>query len=355
MKAFTATVLWGAAITLSPVGFERGDAQGAQTLAASVRVERLLDRPIITPALDPSLGPNIQGPSLIRVPDWVPNRLGTYYLYFADHKGAYIRLAYANDLLGPWRVHVPGSLQIEGSHFLTAPPEVPPSELARLRATPRPPNLPHDLLVEQTTPHIASPDVHVDDVNRRIIMYFHGLNGLGVQVTRAATSRNGIRFEARPEILGRTYFRAFPHDQYTYAMAMPGQFYRSRDGLSGFEEGPRLFNPNMRHAGLLKRADTLYVFWTEVGQAPERIMVSTIQLSRDWWQWSESPPVEVLRPERVWEGADAPVEPSRRSTAYGHVNQLRDPAVFEENGRTFLLYAVAGESGIAIAEVRFEQ
>jgi hypothetical protein len=67
--------------------------------------------------------------------------------------------------------------------------------------------------------------------------------------------------------------------------------------------------------------------------------------------------VEVLRPERVWEGADAPLEPSVRSTAYGHVNQLRDPAIFEEadSGRVFLLYAVAGESGIAIAEVHLEE
>ena len=65
----------------------------------------------------------------------------------------------------------------------------------------------------------------------------------------------------------------------------------------------------------------------------------------------EWPPSEVLRPERDWEGADAPLEPSLRSVAYGHVNQLRDPAIFEEDGRTFLLYAVAGESGIAIAEL----
>jgi hypothetical protein len=40
-----------------------------------------------------------------------------------------------------------------------------------------------------------------------------------------------------------------------------------------------------------------------------------------------------------------------RSTAYGHVNQLRDPAIFEEHERTYLIYAVAGESGIAIAEI----
>ena len=63
----------------------------------------------------------------------------------------------------------------------------------------------------------------------------------------------------------------------------------------------------------------------------------------------------MLRPEREWEGATAPALPSKRSTAYGRVNQLRDPAVFEEGGRTFLLYAVAGESGIALAEVKFER
>jgi len=330
-----------------------GSRPATPAAASAVHVQRLLDRPIITPQLDASLGPNIQGPSLIRVPDWIANRLGRYYLYFADHKGRYIRLAYADDLVGPWRIHVPGSLQIEGSFLLTEPPAGPAEELARLRAAPQPANLLHDAFTEATTPHIASPDVHVDDANRRIVMYYHGLNALGQQVTRAATSADGVRFAARPEILGRTYFRTFRHGGYTYAMAMPGQFYRSKDPLSGFEPGPLLFNPNMRHAALLVRGGTLFVFWTQVGHAPETIMLSTIALIDDWTKWSASPPVEVLRPERAWEGADAPVAPSVRSTAYGHVNQLRDPAVFEENGRTFLLYAVAGESGIAIAEAKF--
>jgi hypothetical protein len=30
---------------------------------------------------------------------------------------------------------------------------------------------------------------------------------------------------------------------------------------------------------------------------------------------------------------------------------MRNPVIFEEDGRVYLLYAVAGESGIAIAEV----
>ena len=33
------------------------------------------------------------------------------------------------------------------------------------------------------------------------------------------------------------------------------------------------------------------------------------------------------------------------------VNQVRDPAIFEEDGRVYLLYAVKGEAGIAIVEL----
>lgn len=347
-------VTGGVVLFVSLGGSAQASAQAAG--APSVRVERLVDRPIIGPELHPSIGTNIQGPSLIRMPDWVEDALGEYYLYFADHKGRYIRLAHADDLLGPWRIHEPGSLRIEDSHFLTEPPEVPPEQLEQLREelAARGVRLSHDLLTDVTTPHIASPDVHVDPENRRIVTYFHGLDGVGRQVSRVATSTNGIDFQARPEVLGRTYMRVFAHDGYAYALAMPGQFYRSRDPLGGFEEGPLLFNRDMRHAALLVRGDTLFVFWTQVGHAPERVLVSTIDISGDWRTWSESGGVEVLRPERDWEGADAPLEPSVRSTAYGHVNQLRDPAIFEEDGRIFLLYAVAGESGIAIAEVHLE-
>ena len=320
-----------------------------------VKVERLLDRPVISPDTDPSIGFNIQGPSLIRVPDWIPSPLGRYYLYFADHKGQYIRLAYADELTGPWRVHKAGSQQLAGSHFPTEHPEAPVAEMHRLHALMKASGfrLPHDLEQELTAPHIASPDVHVDNVNRRIVMYFHGLEKFARQVTRASTSSDGIHFEARPEILGKTYLRAFSHDGMTYGLAMPGQLYRSSDGLSKFEKGRLLFEPNMRHAALLKRDDLLYVFWTRVGEMPERILLSTIDVSGPWENWSEGDAVEILRPERPWEGADAPLEALIRSTAYGHVNQLRDPAIFEEDGRIYLLYAVAGESGIALAELHF--
>jgi hypothetical protein len=319
-----------------------------------MRVHRLLDRPIVTADLHPSIGTNIQGPSMIRVPDWIADRLGDYYLYFADHKGGYIRLAYADRPEGPWTVHPPGSLHLAQSRFLTQPPAASPEQVSQYEAhlKQRGIAISHDALSEITTPHIASPDVHVDAARRRVLMYFHGLEGVATQLSRVAISPDGIGFKALPEVLGPSYLRIFPHAGMTYALAMPGQFFRSKDGLRGFEPGPVLFNPNMRHAAVLKRGDELRVFWTQVGDAPERILCSRIDIGGDWRGWKEGPPVEVLRPEHPWEGADAPLLPSIRSTAYGHVNQLRDPAVFEEDGRIWLLYAVAGESGIAIAEIR---
>ena len=156
-------------------------------------------------------------------------------------------------------------------------------------------------------------------------------------------------------MLGRTYMRVFPYDGYTYAISMPGQLYRSGHPLGGFEEGPLLFNPNMRHSAVLVRDDTLFVFWTQVGTVPELIQVSTIDMSGDWREWAESDPVELLPTRtRLGKGPTRRSRPSVRSTAYGHVNQLRDPAIFQDEGRTFLLYAVAGESGVAIAEVHVD-
>lgn len=314
--------------------------------------KRLLDHPIITPKTHPSIGRNIQGPSLIQVPDWVVNPLGSYYLYFADHKGSYIRLAYANELTGPWLIYEPGSLHLCNSLFPKDPPVAPRKATTDFEIAYSPSvDRSHSFHTDASTPHIASPDVHVDDKSKLIVMYFHGLESYAKQTTRVATSTDGVNFTVLPEILGNSYFRVFQYDTWSYALAMPGQLYRSHDGLHGFERGPMLFNPNMRHSAVFILNSTLQVFWTEVGNTPETILYSTIKLSTDWMNWKESSPVEILRPEFSWEGADAPLAPSVRSTAYGHVNQLRDPAVYVENGRIYLLYAVAGESGIAIAQL----
>ncbi|MCB1685017.1 MAG: hypothetical protein KDI31_11035 [Pseudomonadales bacterium] len=308
-------------------------APAAQSQAAEIPdVIRLKNGPIIARYMDGRMGGNVQGPSLIRVPDWVENPLGKYYLYFADHRGTYIRLAYADHLLGPWQTHEAGSLQLEDSFFPTqVEAGAPPGAYA----------------------HIASPDVHVRQDLGEIIMYVHGRDAIGPQLTRLATSKDGIAFAGRPEILGRPYFRVVTHGGYYYALAMPGYLYRSKNGIDHFEAGPRFFNDDMRHSALLIRDNTLFVFWTQAGDAPEQIYLSSISLEHDWSTWRESPATELMCPVHEWEGADLPIAPSERGCIDVRANQLRDPAIFEEDGHVYLLYSVAGESGIAIAELKF--
>ncbi|MEJ2130038.1 MAG: hypothetical protein P8Y95_00045 [Gammaproteobacteria bacterium] len=290
----------------------------------SIRVTRLPHNPIVRPEMDARMGSNINGPSLIKVPCWVERPMGRYYLYFAHHLGTYIRLAYADELEGPWRIHEPGALDLTSSHF---PVEAEPYG------------------------HIASPDVHVLDDEREIRMYYHGQLAGGPQRTRVAQSPDGLGFKAREEVLAHPYYRGFRHEDWHYGIAMPGIFYRSEDGLTGFEQGPQLFEPSMRHAAVMKRETTLFVFWTRVGDVPEHILLSRVDLRPDWTEWTATPPEDILLPETDWEGAREPLVPSRRGAIMEPVNQLRDPCIFEEDDNVWLLYSVAGESGIAIAKV----
>ena len=283
-----------------------------------MKVERFTGNPIIHPGMGGGVGDNINGPSLIRVPDWVSDPLGRYYLYFAHHRGSFIRLAYADYLEGPWRIHEPGVLSVADSYCLD---------------------------------HVASPDVHPDADQRMVRMYYHGVSEAGPQVSRVALSPDGVTFRARDEVLGNSYFRVFRWDSWHYALGMPGVFYRSRDGLSGFEVGPTLFTPDMRHSAVWVQRDMLHVFYSDVGDSPERILHATIDLTADWTDWEVSPPATVLEPELEYEGADLPLEPSVRGLATRRVRQLRDPAIFEEDGDLYLLYSVAGESGIAAARL----
>ena len=232
-------------------------------------------------------------------------------------------MAFADDLEGPWATFRPGVLDLQDSFFSNS----------------RSPN------------HVASPDVHVDNDNRQIRMYYHGVVAKGVQRSRVALSEDGINFEAREELLGNSYFRVFRHGGYHYAIGMPGVFYRSKDGLTGFVEGPTLFTENMRHCAVRLAGDALSVFYSNAGDCPERILVSEIDLTPDWMDWKESAPSLVLAPETDYEGADMPLEPSERGLTEVRVRQLRDPAIFQENGETYLLYSVAGEAGIAIARL----
>jgi len=187
-----------------------------------IQVERITNQPIIWPYMDQRMGANITGPSLVRMPEWANGKLGKYHLYFADHKGGYIRLAYADTLTGPWAVHTAGSLNVEHSLF---EPVDPPEPHAGQR-----PVWAESLKGGYLYAHVASPDVHVDTARRCFWIYYHGLLANGDQQTRVATSPDGINFTPHTPLLGPPYFRAFKHEDYIYAIAYGGALWRAQLG-----------------------------------------------------------------------------------------------------------------------------
>lgn len=296
--------------------------------ALDVTVERFENNPLITPDSDARIGTNINGPSIIRVPEWVTDPLGEYYLYFGHHDGEFIRLAYADDITGPWRVHSPGTLHRTETRF---------------------------------DDHIASPDVHVDHENQRIRMYFHGCCGLFehdsgrmTQVTDVAVSEDGIDFEVYGESLGSSYFRVWEYDDRYYALANDGYLYRGDNPLEPFERRQKLFPRNRHFAVRFVSDDLLQVFLTRRGDRPERLSTAIVSLSADDETWGAHPhpPETVLWPERDYEGGRLPLVTSSEGSADEPMCALRDPAVIEENGHSYLFYTIAGERGIAGGRIR---
>jgi hypothetical protein len=306
-------------------------------------------------------GGSINGPSLMRVPAWVKQPLGRYYLYFSHHAGKYIRLAYADRLEGPWRIREGGVMRIEEQKVAVG--------------------------------HVASPDAVIDEEHRRIYLVFHGGQKKDAarkqsddpeagQRSLAAISEDGVHFRSLDVDIGPSYLRVFRHDSWWYALNGRGSLMRTRElGTKPFAPvgtaiGPeiaaavdplRLGEPgapsdrpangadrySIRHIGIDLVGDRLYVYFSCVGHRPERILATSIALKGDPAEWKAAGITEVLRPEREWEGAQLPLAYSKGGRSRQWENSLRDPVVYVENGKRWLIYSAAGEHGLAIARLEY--
>lgn len=294
-------------------------------------VRRAPESPLISPTTHPGISSNISMPTVIKAPAALAaaNGFGAYWMYFAAHDGHYIRLAHAPSVSGPWTNYAPGTLK--------------DTEVAPFSNT------------------ISSPDVSVLP-DGRIRMYFScdSYPGSTEQWSGVSESTDGIHFAlASTENIAKYYLRAFDRDGKTYAVqkgwsTAPAELGVSPDGVARFDFIKTLSGGSIRHMAVLVDHDTLLVFYSKIGDAPERILLSTIRLDQGLpATWDLSPPIEVLRPEMPYEGAAYPVAPSVKGPAT-KVNQLRDPYVFSDGGKTYLFYGIAGESGIALAEIEYQ-
>lgn len=333
----------------------------AEDRAPVIRATRLVERPIVSPAMLPGdEGESINGPSLIRVPDWVANRLGRYYLYFAHHDGEYIRFAYADDLAGPWTLKDGGLLPV--------------GEQQALRG------------------HIASPEAVIDEETKQIYLFTHGTPraGDGPQVSTVAVSPDGLAFRDLGTVVGPAYLRVFRHDGVWYALTGSGVL-RKANRLGGpFEPVATIIGQDIldaldpwlrgepdavpagkrpqrgeeryaiRHVGTDLHKGRLYVYFSCVSHRPERIIATVVDLKGPPESWTARGTFEVLQPAREWEGADLLLAYSKGGSVikyrYEHnrVRELRDPGVYREGNDAWLLYSTAGEYGIGIAKLEIE-
>ncbi|MFC7337787.1 hypothetical protein ACFQY0_11405 [Haloferula chungangensis] len=331
---------------------------------------------------------NLNGACCVRLPSWLPSSqrvdpAAEYYLYFADHSGNYIRMAWAADLEGPWTGYrmderLYSSIGNRGVLSLGADDEI---------------DTGRGLTVDG---HIASPQVfiegdHVD--NLRFVMYYHGrVNGSsGPQRTVAATSADGLNFNmpsggdsrpgqsghgTLPVNLGESYFRVFKQADRYYAFSNTGDIYQAPAGdpLAGsWDRGPQPFTDENesrgfvdwgdgygplrpRHFGVLTREGNTYAFYTNKAASPERILVSTFdfdELPADYQSWKgDFPSQELIRPEEDWEGGSLPLDISELGGETTPTHQLRDPGVLEDtDGRTYVFYSGSGEKAIGLAQI----
>ncbi|MCM8532281.1 MAG: discoidin domain-containing protein, partial [Lentisphaeraceae bacterium] len=393
------------------------------SLNAEISVQRLNNSlPIIDKQSFADLGvsddgSNINGPSVIRLPDWLadedkahPNAV--YYMYFGHHGGKYIRLAWAENLEGPWTIFNTGTnddprVNGRGVLDLGSADEIEFPSGARVYN------------------HIASPDIVIDHEKQEFALYFHGPANSTTdgnkhfdtwyQKSFVATSKYGLNFNCpdssavtggvgggeegygvKNSILGNAYFRTFSYENELYAFSNYGPIWKapstttpwdeSDPRANSWQEGPLETNPIFadlaelyneegprakagnsaprtgapRHFATHLKEDgkTLEVWYTSRGDMPERIFSTTIDLSQnDWQNWDskitnqESVHTEMLRPEVDWEGVNYPLAISANGSESG-VNQLRDPALFQDtDGKRYLFYSGAGEEGIGIASI----
>lgn len=348
-RLFAAATLAVVVVCLGSVG--HGQSAGA------LRVTRLPQNPLITVSSSKTLGDNVNGPTVVRVPAWVQRPLGRYYMYFANHMGTFVRMAHAPAVTGPWTVYEPGVLDVRDTAFFREQPD------------------PKETLDDFYT-HVASPEILIESNPQRLVMWTHGWwtrgerwpvkpaearawareHGYG-QYTQASVSADGLHFTVQPAITRTSYVRVFQRGASYYGVSRLGLVSRSSEPLAEFTAGPNLFSNTPyagrgRHVALVQRGDSMLVFFTAIGDAPEHVVMARVDLTGDWTTWHAGGFTDVLMPETSYECASLPNAPSEAGDISRPVKQIRDPFVFEEEGRTYLFYSTCGEQGIAAAEVK---
>ncbi len=353
----------------------------------SLEITRLNNnQPIITPEMfkqagaDSKDGENINGPCLISLPDWLDrskriNPKANYYLYFGHHGGLYIRLAWAENILGPWTLYkVNADLKPWEKGVLSI--YMPGSSEKKI-------DFGNNLLIDG---HISSPIVIIDNENKNFRLYFHGHarwegKRFG-QKTFVSTSSDGLDFNKniRPVTLGPSYFAPFEYDNHWYTFTKNDLFVSPEKGELGvltqgyqypkdlwkgyrgyFDDFLKVYAAEnnlsvpikIRHMHCHREGNMLHILFSTTVDTPERIYYTKIILSKKGISdWKHEKISLVFSARENWEGASLPPELSVSGPAKKPLNEVRDPYIFKDKNNSFyMIYCAGGEQALGIASI----
>lgn len=350
--------------------------------AQEIKIERLNGhQPIISAATFEEAGypeadgRNINGPCLVKLPSWLKKServspKARYYLYFAHHKGRYLRLAWAEKVTGPYHLVQDSPLYgTKENAVFHLDSETWPIGKTSIRG------------------HVASPIVIVDDEHKEFKLYFHAptrLNSTGKNIgqkTFFATSENGLDFKENVAecYLGDFYFSPFEKDGRWYAFANHGYFYQApatgeaccteakdlekalwKERRDFFDETIASYcreneiEPllSVRHLAQIEKDGRLHILFSCREDDPERIYHVSCDLKKgNFDTWKPGKMELVMKAEEEWEGSLLQSGKSRGGSAKKALNEVRDPFIYQEKDELYLLYCAGGEKGIGIARL----
>ena len=279
--------------------------------------------------IDSPFGKNLTGPSVMKVPQWVDEPLGAYYMYFANHIGKEIRLAFANDPLGPWEVY-----------------SKPVLELSELKGALR---------------HVASPEAVIDWGSRQFYLFVHSpIADSRGQKTFTTVSDDGSLFYqiGNGPTIDFPYVRVFHWDSQFWAVGRHSRSYLlfSSDTPEGewLPQGSLPLGENVRHVGLKVFESTLLVAFSRVEESPESIYMVALDLTHFERNsvFGSAPVGCLVSAVYPFEGAALdPVASEPGPQKLMIANDVRDPDLFIDDGAVYLFYSVGGERGIAAGHI----
>jgi len=284
---------------------------------------------------DLSSNKNINGPTVIEYT--LPRLLGSkiYIMYFASHKGRYIRTAWSRSPIGKFRTIPLVYILPIWNNF------------------------------SERKDHVASPEVLT--INKINYLFTHSPSRYfapGRQITYISRLYFGLFcFSAKPTKLP-SYSRFFYYKDDLYAITNGADVFRftveTLEPVKLEADISKLLIPDsediairVRHSQVVQYKDKMLCFFTRVGDSPERIFVAEMKFTSEEIIFSQ--PMELLRPETDYEGIKIKAQPSRNGMAKTAQNAIRDPFVAKFGEQYFLYYATSGEKGIACALLNFQK